>query len=176
MTGRQVFEGASGVGGADAVDQLQHAEGADGVMRIFGEAKDGDEVFHVGGFEELEAAVFDEGDVAPGQFHLQQIAVVGGAEEDGLFAQGDAGLQVFQNALDDVAGLLVFIDERHQSRLLLAGAGGKEILVVSLGGEGDHRVGGVEDGLDAAVVLFQFQDGGVGIDAGEIEDVVDGGH
>ena len=36
------------------------------------------------GLQELEPTVFDERDVAAGQLDLQQVAVVPGAEQDGL--------------------------------------------------------------------------------------------
>ena len=50
-------------------------------------------------------------------------------------------------------------------------APGPQVLGVALGGPGDDLVGGVEDGLGAAVVLLQGDDAGVGELLGEVEDV-----
>ena len=43
-------------------------------------------VLHVRGLQELQPAVLHERDVAPRQLHLEQVAVVAGAEQDGLLA------------------------------------------------------------------------------------------
>ena len=41
----------------------------------------------------------------------RRVAVVGGAEEDGLFLEVDAGFEVVRAFADEVIGLLVFVDD-----------------------------------------------------------------
>ena len=46
------------------------------------------------GFEKFEAAIFDERDVAPPELDLEKVAVMSGAEQDGLSFERDARLPV----------------------------------------------------------------------------------
>ena len=63
----------------------------------------------MGGLEEPQPAVLDERDPPAAQLDLQQVAVVPGAEQDGLVAQRDARLVVVEDRLADRSrlGLLV---------------------------------------------------------------------
>ncbi len=72
---------------ADAGEKLQHAEAGDPVARILGEAQHRQHVLDVGGVEEFQAAIFDEGDVAAGELDLELGRVMGGAEEHRLRLQ-----------------------------------------------------------------------------------------
>lgn len=76
--------------GADAGDEEEDAGGGDAVARVFTQAQKRDEVFDVGGFEELEAAVFVKGDVSSSELELEGEAVMGGSEKDGLTPEQDA--------------------------------------------------------------------------------------
>ena len=105
----EVLDRSLGVRRADAVEQLQHAEGAGRVPRVFGQPQDRQRVLDMRRFEELQAAVLHERDVPPGQLDFQRVAVVGGAEEDRLLAQRDARLEVLQDAADQVVALLVLV-------------------------------------------------------------------
>jgi hypothetical protein len=51
------------------------------------------------GLEEFEAAIFDEGNIAPAEFDLERVAVMRGAEQHRLPAQRDAGLAMVEQAL-----------------------------------------------------------------------------
>jgi hypothetical protein len=70
---------------------------------------------------------------------------------------------------------LIFVEEGDESRFLRARLSAEEIFVVAIFAEGDDGVGGFEDGLDAAVVLLEFEDLCLGEGFREVEDVVDGG-
>ena len=94
-------------GGADARDQMHQPETGDAVARIFDKAQQRQHVLDMGGIEEFQAAEFDEGDVAPGQFDLQRPAVAGGAEQHGLLLQTACRISRFSRMLlDDAAGLV----------------------------------------------------------------------
>src|SRR5258708_6282206 len=76
---------------------------------------------------------------------------------------------------DDVARLLVFIDECYEPGLLMAGALREKILVVPMRAHGDHGIGRLKDRLYAAIILLQLQHRGRWIRVWKTEDVVDGG-
>jgi hypothetical protein len=67
--------------------------GAGGVFGILCQAQEGQGVFDVGGFQEFQAAVFDEGDVAARELDFEGVGMVGGSEEDSLFFEVDAGFE-----------------------------------------------------------------------------------
>src|SRR6476620_4935020 len=96
-----------------------------------------------------------------------------GAEEDRLAAQRDAGLAMFEDALDKVIGLLLLVLHRNQPRHRPAATGGEQLFRIPLRRLGDDRVGRSQNRLHAAVVLFELRDGGAGELLWELEDVVD---
>ena len=57
------------------------------------------------GLEEFEAAIFDEGNIAPAEFDLDRVAVMRGAEQHRLPAQRDAVLAMVEHAVGDIPGL-----------------------------------------------------------------------
>ena len=79
-----LIEDFAGTGRADAVQQLQHAKARHTVGGVFGPAQDRQHILDVRGLDKLEAAEFDEGDVAAGELDLEHGAVVRGAKEHRL--------------------------------------------------------------------------------------------
>ncbi len=77
-------------GGADAVKQLQDAEPADFVARVFQQAQKGQDILNMGRLEELQPAELDERNIAAGQLQLQQVAVVAGAASEQVSSTGRA--------------------------------------------------------------------------------------
>ena len=126
-------------------------------------------------FEEFQAAIFDEGNAAPGELDLQGVGVMQSAKKHGLFTQGNAGFEVVQHAINDVIGLLIFIDKVNEGGLLAGPADGDELFFIADGGEGDGGVGGIEHALGGAVILLELNDLGAGELFGEIEDILHGG-
>ena len=127
------------------------------------------------GFDELQPAVLVEGNVGPGQLGFQEDAVMRRPKEHGLPPQIDARLAVLQNLADNVHGLIGVVLAVDQPRPLAVGPLGPEILGVSLLGQSDHAVGGFENRLRAAVILFERDDRRILIVLGEIEDVAHSG-
>ena len=152
---RQPVEHLRRVRRADAGEKLQHAEARHPVARVLGEAQQRQHVLHVRRIEELEPAVLDERDVAPGQLDLELAAVMGGAEEHRLLLQRHACLAVGEHPLDHVARLVGLVGDHHQRRLVAGLALRPQLLGVALLGKRDHRVGGGEDRLGRAVVALQ---------------------
>jgi hypothetical protein len=70
--------------------KLQHAEPGQRVARVVRPAQHGEQVLHVRGLEELQAAVLHERDLAPRELDLEQVAVARAAEQDRLPAQAGA--------------------------------------------------------------------------------------
>jgi hypothetical protein len=62
----------AGGGRADARHQLQRPPGGTLAARVGGEAQHREHVLDMRGLEEFQAAVLDEGDVAPGQLELER--------------------------------------------------------------------------------------------------------
>ena len=158
---------------SDTGDQLEHAKTGDVVARVLRPAQDGEDVLDVAGFQELQAAELDEGDVPPGELDLELARVVRGAEQDRLVAQFHARFPVGQDALDhelDLRGLV-----RHHGEERPAAARSRlvnRVLGEALAGLGDDAVAGFQDGLGRPVVLFEAHHLGRRIEAvGEIEDV-----
>ncbi len=150
-----VVEHAPGGPGADAGEQLDGTEAGDAVARVLRPAQEREHVFDVGGLEEPEPAVLHEGDVAPGQLQFQACAVRRGAEQHRLLLELQPFLAARQHAVDHEVGLRRLVLHRHQTRALRRGALAPQVLGEALGGERDHRIGGVEDGLGGAVVALQ---------------------
>ena len=108
------------------------------------------------------------------QLQLEGQAVMRSPEQHRLTAERHARLAVLEDALDKELALLVLVFAAHQLGPAAFGPPGPEVLGVTLRGSGDHLVGRVENGLRAAVVLLEGDDGGAGEVRGEVEDVADG--
>ena len=124
------------------------------------------------GFEVTQSAVLDEGDAPPTELDLQTVAVMGGAYEDGLLLQRNAGLAVCQHLLADCHALVVLVGAAEQLR----GGGRGHRRRAQSGGEPRRcvvrdGVGHVEDVLGAAVVDRQVQRARVGEVGFELKDV-----
>ncbi|MNS93654.1 hypothetical protein D3C72_1278390 [compost metagenome] len=115
---RDGIENIAGLLWSDAGQHLQQPETGDAVARVLREAQHGQHVLHMGAVEEFQAAKFDEGDVAAGQFHLERPAVAGGAKQHGLLFQRHAGFAVCKNLVDDEIRLFGFVLHRHELRAL----------------------------------------------------------
>ena len=70
------------------------------------------------GLEEFEAAIFDEGNIAPAEFDLERVAVMRGAEQHRLPAERDSSLTVVEHAVSDIFGLSRLILDIGQERSL----------------------------------------------------------
>ena len=92
-----------------------------------------------------------------------------------LAAQIDSRLSMFQDLADHEVRLIIFTFASHQLRALALPPIGPEVLGESFRRQGDDLVGGRQNGLRAAVVLFERDDGRVGILLGKVEDVTHGG-
>src|SRR5262245_66126795 len=99
------------------------------------------------GLEEAKAAVLDEGNTASAQLELERIAVVRRAEEHCLLLEWHARFAVLENASDHVINLEEFVRRRDQAGSGAPAASGSEVLGKPLGGEADHLIRRVEDGL-----------------------------
>jgi hypothetical protein len=62
--------------GSCAGQDLDDAESGNAVTQVFGPAQKGEYVFNVSRLKKLQAAEFDEWDIAPGQFDFERAAVV----------------------------------------------------------------------------------------------------
>src|SRR5258707_15528576 len=86
--------------GADTGQQLQDTECRDGVTGVLDPAKNAKHILDVRRFEELQSAVFDEGDTPGGEFDLKLIAVLAGTEQHRLPFQVHAALARLEAAPD----------------------------------------------------------------------------
>ena len=102
--------------GADAWQQVHHAETGDAVTRILDEPQQRKDVLHMRGVEKLQTAEFHERNVATGEFDLQRATVRGCAEKHRLLLEEGASFAVFQNALYDVARLVGLVAYGDQLR------------------------------------------------------------
>ena len=91
------IQGLSSRGRADPFEQLQDPKPGYAINRVLGPPQDGKHVLHMGGFNEFEAAEFDEGDVPARQLDLQHGAVMRGSEQDRLILQALSRLAVGEN-------------------------------------------------------------------------------
>ena len=121
--------------------------------------------------DEAQPAVLVEGDVAAGEFHLERHGVVLGAEEHGLLLELRTLLAVREDALAEPLRLLVLVAAGGEDRAPAVGPVGPELFVAALGGLGDERVGGGQDGRRGAVVPRERRDVGAGEALLEVEDV-----
>src|SRR5579859_4493794 len=90
----------------DAGQELDDAKARYAVTQILRPAQESQYVLDMRGFEEFQAAEFDEGNVAPGQFDLERSAVVRGSEQHRLLLQCDSSFAMVQDALRHVARLV----------------------------------------------------------------------
>ncbi|MNI01733.1 hypothetical protein D3C73_545850 [compost metagenome] len=158
----------------DAGDELHQPETGHAVARILGETQGRQHIFHMGAVQKLQAAEFDEGNVAAGEFHFQRAGMVRGAKKHGLLFQCHAGLAIFQHLLDDVIGLLRLVLDGNEARALFRLAVGPEVLGKALAGKFDDAVCSRKDRVGRAIIAVQRDDVGRRIECiGEIENVAD---
>ena len=110
-------------------EQEQDPKSGHAIARIFHEPKQRQHVFDVSRFQKLQAAEFDERNVAPRQLDLELSAVMRGAEQNGLRFQGVAAFAVFKHLLDHIARLLALVANRDQRRALAARRSDQQFLV-----------------------------------------------
>ncbi len=152
---RSAIERPRRVGRAETGQKLQHAKTGDAVAHVFRPAQKGEHVPDVGRFEEFQTAVFDERNVAPGQFHFQRSGMVRGAKQHRLRFERQAALAMMQDGVDHEAGLAGFIVHADKLRPLVAGALRFQILGEPFRRELDHGVGGRKNRLRRAVIVFE---------------------
>src|SRR5262249_54507572 len=104
-------------------------------------------VLDVRSFEEAKAPVLDEGNAASAQLELERIAMMRRAEQHCLLLERHAGLAVLEDASDHVIDLQEFVRRRDQPGSASSAARGSEVLGKALGGQADHLIGRIEDGL-----------------------------
>src|SRR5271169_5686707 len=127
------------------------------------------------GLEEFETAIFDEGNIAPAELDLEEVAVMRGAEQHRLPAQRGAGLAVVEHAVGDIPSLRCLVLDIGQERQLCRSLGRIEGLRDLLGGPGNHRVRGIEDRLGRAIIALERDDRGRWRETvGKVEDVAHG--
>ena len=100
---------------ADARHELQRPPGGALAARVGGEAQHREHVLDVRRLEELQAAVLDEGDVAPRQLELERGAVLGRAEQHRLALQHEPGLAQREGPVGDPGGLLALARRPRRS-------------------------------------------------------------
>ena len=130
------------------------------------------QVLDVRGFEELQAAELEVGDVASHQFQLERGAVVRGAEQHGLTFQRDALFALREHLVGHPGGLLGVVEQADQRRALAGASFAPQRLRKALGRLGDQCVAGLQNRLGRAVVALQRQHRSGRVEGlGEIEDV-----
>ena len=92
---------------------------------------------------------FDEGNIAPAELDLEEVAVIRSAKQHRLSAQRDSSLTVFEHAVGDIFGLGRLILDISQERSLRRSLGRIKGLRDPRMGPGDHcvcasRIGCVE--------------------------------
>ena len=137
---------------------MHHAEAGKAVARVFRPAQEREQILDVRGLEKLQAAVLDEGDVAPGQFHFERAAVVRRAEQHGLRLERKPRLAACQDRLHHVARLVRLVAHADDLRALGGLSLRPEILGEALCSQADDRVRRAQDRLRGAVVLLQRDD------------------
>ena len=76
--------------GSDTRQQLNGPKAGHPIPRVLAPPQDTQDVFDVGCFQEFEATILHERDVAPGQFNLKLGTMVRGSEQHSLGFQWDA--------------------------------------------------------------------------------------
>jgi len=151
-----VVEDALGRTGADAGDQLHDPKPRDPIARVLSEAQHGQQILDVGSLEEFEPTKLDEWDVPPRQFDLEQPAMMRCPEQDRLLLQRQAGFAVFEDAFDDISGLILFIANRNELRQLATGAVRPEVFCIALARLLDQSVCCSKDRLRRSIVPVEL--------------------
>ena len=159
---------------AHARQELQHAKCRDPVARIVREAQHRKQVLDVRRLEKLEAAILHEGDVAPHQLELEQVAVIRGAKEHRLPAQVHATLARGEHLLDHVTRLRLVVLHYNVGWSRTAVVRASQVLAVLRTRLRHQRVGRIEHGLRRAVVLFERHHARLRIESTrELADILD---
>ena len=79
------------------------------IAQVLSPAQEGKDILDMRRFEELQAAVLYERNIASGQFDLERAAVMRGAEQHRLLFQRNVGFTMLQHSFSDVACLIGFI-------------------------------------------------------------------
>ena len=145
------------------------------VVRVLQHPQQGEQVLHVGGLQELQAAVLHERDVPAGELDLEQVAVVAGPEQDRLAAA--ARRPRSRCSRTPRRPRRPARPRRGRSASTGRAPPGRadhSVFVVALRRQGDHGVGASRIGWRGAVVLLQRDHRGAGELVGEVEDVAHG--
>src|SRR5208337_535553 len=153
--------------------QQQQPVPTQGILGVGQDPQIGQDVLDVGAFHELEAADLDEVKANPGQFDLQVEGMITGPHQHRYLFQGEAlSLQLLYLG-NHQAGLLVFAGGAEEPGPPAVRLEAEQTLGVLFPGPGNDRVGQVQDGLGAAVVLLQLDDLGPGEQPREVHDVAE---
>ena len=118
-------------GRPDALVHAQQAEPGELVGRVVEQTDGGREVLHVRRLDEAQTPVLAVGDATGGELELDEVAVVGGPYQHGLFAKPHALLVGVEDPVDDGAGLA------RRRRGSAPGPGGDRPVVSPLQHQGD---------------------------------------
>src|SRR6185295_15048202 len=160
-----------GGGLAHARDELEDALPGELVLRVHGDLEVGGDVLQMGLLEEAEAAADLEGDLLPGELHLELHRVVVGAVEDGAVAQVEALVLQVDDPLGDEARLLGRVAGADGLGPAAFGADRAEGLLELALVVGDGVVREPEDLRDRAVVDLELVDLRLRVPLGKIDDV-----
>ena len=155
MSRSATVESLAGSGWSDTVQHLHDTKAGHAIGGVLCPPERGQHVLDVGGLHKFQPAELNEGNVAAGELDLQHGAMVGGAEQDRLLLEGRAVLTIAQHRLDNEIHLPDVVGHRDQRRFCVCGAGGPQVLCEALARSADDGVGGGQDRLRGAVVLFQ---------------------
>ena len=112
---------------------------------ILGQPQEGHQVLHVGRLDELQPAVLVEGNVRAGPVRPPSSMLWCDARNStACRRRSTPASRCFQNLADDVFGLVGFVLAVDQPRPLALARVGPEVLGVSLPGQADHVVGGLQ--------------------------------
>ena len=100
----------------DAVEEAPRPPPGQLVPRVVEHPQQRQQVLHVGGLEEPQAAVLHVRDVAAGQFQLEQVGVPGGAEQHGLAPQIDPLVAVGEHPVGHRGRLVGLVAARPEQR------------------------------------------------------------
>jgi hypothetical protein len=112
----EMRQSIAGRRGADAWQELQHAERGDGVSRVLDPSQYAQHIFDMSRLKELQPAVLYEWGTAAPEFNLELVAMVARTEQHSLSFQVNACLAVLQDTLNDVLDLCCFIGRYDRLR------------------------------------------------------------
>ena len=161
--------------GADPLENLKDPEPGGGVEGVEGHPEQGTDVLDVGRLDKANPPELAKRHIARRQLELDHVGVPRGTAEDGDLGERNPLLAKRQDALAEVLGLGGVVEGADEDRFLLAGDLGEESLREPLLGPAQHRVAEVEDGLGAAVVLFEHRRRAIGEELGKVDDVAEVG-